>query len=339
MVCKFISRGPYACALRVTDATSLSPIACLPPLSHQPPANPSSAHLQLFNCPVITRLMLSKMALETGGVTSPPKFPAAAARQWMSYTKWQKQRSGNTRQSNDNRSMHVKQVMLLLGSVGMIIMGSAPTLLVPDLCPPTSLQAEWHDCSLTSLLLSATPVHSLLLMCHVTCAVACCWLLRLVYQRDDWINVWLDAVHTHSYNALSPILHATYGSASADWLLSTLTAINLKTHRSFSLVLAIYLFNTAFSGLWLFGGGGGGWRACFVVLQSVAYPLYTIYSGLVVTHICIPRERATSSLFSALLPPPSGPLAVSLLLTEFVSFNVLDPQKASFMRDKAEKSI
>lgn len=280
------------------------------------------------------------MFAEPQAASCPPtSHAAAAARQWTSYTKWQKQRPGSTRQSNNNRSMHVKQVMLLLGSVGMIIMGSAPTLLVPDFCPPTSQRAHWHDCSLSSLLLSATPVHALLLSCHVTCAVACCWLLRLVYQRDDWINTWLDAVHTHSYNALPHILHATYGSASAEWLLATLTAINLKTNRSFSLVLCVYLCNTLFSFLFLFGGGGGGWRAGFIVLQSVAYPLYTLYCGFVVTHICIPRESAPPSLLSAVLPPPEGPLAVSLLLTEFVSFNVLDPQKAGFMKDKAEKNI
>jgi hypothetical protein len=260
---------------------------------------------------------------------------AAAARQWTGYTKWQKQRGSRSSQLNDNRSVHLKQVLLLLCSVAMIITGSFPTLLVPDFCPPTPLLDHWHDCSLTALLLSATPAHTLLLVSNTACAGACCWLLLLVYRREDWINRWLDAVHTHSYNSLSSTLHAAYGSASAQWLLSSLTSINYRANHAFSSVLKVYAFNIAFSIIWLFAGGGGGWRAIFIIVQSAGYPLYTLYSGFAITRMCLPPSAPPLKLPFNVLPHPEGPLAVSLLLTEFVSFNVLDPQKSIVMREMA----
>jgi hypothetical protein len=265
----------------------------------------------------------------------PTAAAAPAVQQWTTYVKWQKHRGGRASQQNDNQRLHFKQVLLLLCSVCMIITGSAPTLLVPDFCPPTPLLANWHDCSLTDFILSSTPAHMLLLLSNAACACACCWLLVLVYNRDNWINNWLDAVHTHSYNSLSPTLHATYGSTAAEWLLATLTSINLKTNEAFSLVIKIYAFNTIFSITWLFSGGGGGWRALFVILQSVGYPLYTLYSGFTITRMCLPPSTPSPTFQFIWLPPPQGPLAVSLLLTEFVSFNVLDPQKASTMSDRA----
>jgi hypothetical protein len=231
--------------------------------------------------------------------------------------------------------MHFKQVLLLLCSVGMIITGSAPTLLVPNACPPTPLHAHWHDCSVTTLILSSTPSHVLLLLSNAACASACCWLLFLVYRRDDWINEWFDAVHTHSYNSLSPTLHAAYGSTAAEWLLTTLTSINVETNKAFCLVIKVYAFNTIFSIIWLFASGGGGWRALFIIVQSVGYPLYTLYCGLIITRMCLPPSTPPLSFPFHALAHPQGPLAVSLLLTEFVSFNVLDPQKAAMMRDQA----
>lgn len=275
---------------------------------------------------------------ESGRAASPSSAAAsaaAAARQWTGYAKWQKQRGGRASQINDNRSVHLKQLLLLLCSVAMIITGSFPALLVPDFCPPTPLLDNWHDCSLTALLLSSTPAHALLLLSNAACAGACCWLLLLVYNREDWINKWLDAVHTHSYNSLSPTLHAAYGSAAAEWLLSSLTSINYRANHAFSSVLKFYSFNIVFSIIWLFSGGGGGWRALFIIVQSAGYPLYTLYSGFVITRMCLPPSAPPLPFPFHVLPQPEGPLAVSLLLTEFVSFNVLDPQKAIVMRKRA----
>jgi hypothetical protein len=239
-------------------------------------------------------------------------------------------------QLNDNQSIHVKQVLLLLASLVIIVTGSAPTLLIPDYCPPTLQLAEWHDCPFISLLSNSTPLHRLLLLCNVACACMCCWLLHLVYKRDDWINDWFDADHSHSYNSLQDILRAAHGQAAADWLLSTLTAVNLHVHSSFSAVIKIYVLNTLLSCAWLMSGGGAGFRAMFIIVQSSGYPLYTLYTGYVITRICLPPPPSPSPplprFLSTFLPPPEGPLAVSLLLTEFVSFNVLDPRRVAAVR-------
>ncbi len=127
---------------------------------------------------------------------TPPTKPAAAAaaaaaaaQQWSGYVRWQRHRGGK-HQHNDNQSLHYKQLLLLLCSVGMIITGSAPTLLVPNYCPPSTQQAEWHDCPLVILITSSAPAHAALLACNAVCAAACCWLLLLVYKRDDWINTY-----------------------------------------------------------------------------------------------------------------------------------------------------
>jgi hypothetical protein len=145
-------------------------------------------------------------------------------------------------------------------------------------------------------------------------------------------------VHTHSYNSLSSSLHTTYGAAAADWLLEALTSINLKTNTAFISVFTLYLANTLFSCAWLIAGGGSSWRAMFIILQTVGYPLYTLYCGYIITRTCLPPSTPPLPFpfsSSSSLPQPEGPLAVSLLLTEFVSFNVLDPQKVIVMRDRA----
>jgi hypothetical protein len=147
-----------------------------------------------------------------------------------------------------------------------------------------------------------------------------------------------DAVHTHSYDSLAPTLRAAHGHAAADCLLATLTSINLRTNTAFGTVIKIYSLNTVLSCLWLLLGGAAGYRSMLIIAQSAGYALYTLYNGYAVTRACLPPQPPPPPLppfLSLLVPPPEGPLAVSLLLTEFLSFNVLDPLKAGAVRDMA----